>query len=81
MQAAIGLRKLSINSVAILVALVLALAAAGIGGYVLKSQPPSNIVTSAPGTAVGQRPHVAPFHDMPETIQQAAPFHDVPQSG
>jgi len=80
MQAAIALRKLSMTSVAIVVALVLALTAAGIGGYVLKSQLPSNIRTSAPGTVVGQHPQVAPFHDMPETVQQAAPFHDMPES-
>jgi hypothetical protein len=82
MQAAVALRKVSINSVTIVAALVVALAAGGIGGYLLKSQAPSAVGTSGPARAAGEYQQLAPFHDMPETVQarQAAPFHDMPES-
>ena len=81
MQAAIARRKLSINLVAI-VALVVALMAGGVGGYLLKSQLLSDSTTPGSETTVSQYQQPAPFHDMPDTVQigQAAPFHDMPES-
>ncbi len=54
MQTALTLRRFSINSIAAMFAVLLALTAGGAGGYWLKSQAPSAVTTAAPPQVAGQ---------------------------
>lgn len=81
MQTALPLRRFSINSIVATLALVLVLAAGALGGYWLKSQVTSAVVTQAAQTAVsGASQQAAPPHDMPDAVQTwQAPPHDMPE--
>lgn len=67
MQAALAVRKTSINSIAATLAVLVALTAGGAGGYWLKGQAAPQAATISTQPAVpGEMQQVAPFHDMPE---------------
>lgn len=66
MQATLTLRKSSINSIVAAFAVLLALAAGGWGGYLLKSQATAPVTKAAQLSTATQPRHVAPPVDFPE---------------
>ena len=66
MQTTLALRKFSINSMLATFAVICALAAGAVGGYLLKGQAASAVTTAAQQPLAAQTKHVAPPVDLPE---------------
>src|SRR5947209_19439517 len=72
MQTTLALRKFSLNSMFATFAVICALAAGAVGGYLLKGHAASAVPTAAQQPLAAQTKHVAPPVDLPEENGNAA---------
>ena len=71
MQTTLALRKFSINSMLATFAVICALAAGAVGGYLLKGQAASAVTTAAQQPLAAQTKHVAPPVDVADAVDRA----------